>query len=212
MSGFRFSITSGLVAMTLLCVGLWAYVNQSDWAADITYSVFFFLICLAGGAALTLRDDRRTFWLGFAIFGWAYWLVGFDVTMSSNRYQQTLWLYSGSQPQTLGPRLFTSDLLDFAEVHLTASRKIGAAVMAQWRGGGLYRGIITEISPDGEQYLVKWDDGSTPQFTPSSQIFPVKTHSRVAGHSVLGSLFALIGGIAVVCLFGAKEEKRPTHP
>jgi hypothetical protein len=211
MGGFRFSITTGFVVMTLVCVGLWAYVNQSDWAADITYTIYFCCLCLATGGALVLKDERRLFWLGFAIFGWAYWFVGFDVSLSNNRMAQVTWFYSGNQQPTAGPRLITSDLLDLAEVYLSDSRQVGAVVMAVWRNGGMYRGTIIEITDDG-QYVVKWEDGSAPQTTPGSQVFPTKTHSRVAGHSVLGSLLALAGGIAVACLFGEKKTKPPLKP
>lgn len=192
--------------MTLLSIGLWAYVNQSDWAANITYTLFFACLCLATGAAAILRDDRRPFWLGVAIFGWAYWLIGFDVSLSTSRAQPVgFWAYSNIQPST-GPRLFTSDLLDLAEQHLTASRQVGAVVMAQWRNGGLYRGTITAVTDDN-QFVVQWDDGSAPQTTPGSQVFPLKTHSRVAGHSVLGGLFALAGGITLACLFGDRKPQ-----
>jgi hypothetical protein len=87
---------------------------------------------------------------------------------------------------------------------------VGDKVLAVWRGGGSYPGTIRQI--DGNQYLIAWDDGSAPQLTPLSSIQPLQLHSRVAGHSVLGALAALIGGMLVAALFEPKREEpgRPT--
>lgn len=208
MGRFTFSITSFLIVVTLLALGFSAYVSQSEWTADLTYTLFLGLLCLATCGAALVRGSQQRFWLGYAIFGWCYWSMGFDVALTSNRSYQGMSIWSSQGTQVSGPRLFSSDLLDYAETHLTASRKVGAKVMAQWRGGSYYPGTITQIT--GEQYLVAWDDGSGPQLTSAAQIQALKTHSRVAGHAILGSLAALLGGMLVAGLFGPKEDKAGT--
>lgn len=205
MGRFTFSITSFLIVVTLLALGFSAYVSQSEWTADLTYTLFLGLLCLATCGAWLVRGSQQRFWLGYAIFGWCYWFVGFDVALTSNRNYQGFGNWGSQSSQSTGPRLFSSDLLDYAETHLTASRKVGAKVMAQWRGGSYYPGTITQIS--GEQYLVAWDDGSGPQLTSAAQIQALKTHSRVAGHAILGSLAALVGGMLVAGMFEPKVEK-----
>ena len=62
----------------------------------------------------------------------------------------------------------------------------------QWRGGSYYSGTITEVK-DG-QYLIVWDEGSAPQWTPPSGILPLSPSLRVATHATIGGLFALLGG------------------
>ena len=210
MGRFRFSITSFLVVITLVAFGLSAYVAQTEWMGNLTYTLFLSLLCLAAAGAVLVRGSQQRFWLGFAIFGWCYWFIGFDVSVNNNRgYQQFgLWGYS-SMPQPAGARLFTSDLLDYSETHLVARRNVGDKVMAVWRGGGYYPGTIRQI--DGNQYLIAWDDGSAPHLPPPSSIQPLKLHSRVAGHSVLGSLIALVGGMVVSAWFEPKKEE-PTKP
>jgi hypothetical protein len=207
MCGFRFSITTFLVVITLLSIGLWAFVSQTDKAANLTYSLFLGLVCLATCGIWLTIDSPRRFWLGFAIFGWIYWVVGFDANLSSPAYQRGL-IYYSSNVQQASARLITSDLLDYAETHLTASRRVGVKVMGQWRGGGFYPATITQVN--GDQYTIAWDDGSAPQVTPASQLQPLKTHSRVAGHSVLGALIALLGGACVAWLFDPERNKKNT--
>jgi hypothetical protein len=211
MGRFRFSITSFLVVTTLLAFGLSAYVAQTEWMGNLTYTLFLSLLCLAAAGAMFVRGSQQRFWIGFAVFGWCYWFVGFDASVTSNRaYQQFgMWGYS-TMPQPSGPRLITSDILDYTETHLVARRNVGDKVMAVWRGGGFYPGTIRLIS--GNQYLIAWDDGSAPQMTPPSSIQPLKLHSRVAGHSVLGGLAALIGGMVVAAWFEPKKEEasKPT--
>ena len=206
MGRFRFSITSFLIVVTLLAFGMSAYVSQKEWLGNLTYTLFLGLACLAVAGAILLRGSQQRFWLGFAIFGWCYWFVGFDTSLTNNRNYPMygLWGYS-AMPQPTGPRLFTSDLLDYSEMHLVARREVGDKVMAVWRGGSYFPGTIREVA-DG-QYLIAWDDGSPPQMTPPAQIQPFKLHSRVAGHSMLGAIAALIGGLVVAGFFEPKEPR-----
>lgn len=207
MGRFRFSITSFLIVVTLLAFGMSAYVSQTEWMGNLTYTLFLGLACLATAGAVLVRGSQQRFWLGFALFGWCYWFVGFDASLSTGgrNYQPAFyWGYSVAS-QSTGPRLFTSDLLDYAETHLVARRKVGDKVMAIWRGGGYYPGTITQVT--GGQYMVAWDDGSAPQLTPAASIQPYKLHSRVAGHSMLGALAALLGGLIVAAIFEPKKEE-----
>jgi hypothetical protein len=142
--------------------------------------------------------------LGFALFGWTYWLIEFDVTEPVS--QPTRWLggitvYSGnisSAPSR--PGMITRELIHVIEENLTPNRQVGAKVMAQWRNGSYYPGTIVAIN--GDQYSVQWDDGSAPQWTPSSQITPTSASLLLPGHTLLGGLFALLGGIVVALVFG----------
>lgn len=206
MQRFHFSIASFFVAFTLLAFGLGAYGSQSEWLGNCAYMLFVGLVCLATAGAIITRSGQQRFWIGFAIFGWAYWFVGFDSTLSSqHQSNQAYWGYSNSATSSSQPRLFTSDLLDFGESMLVARKQVGDKVIAQWRGGGYYPGTIREIVD--RQYLVAWDDGSAPQLTPASGIQGYYAHSRVAGHAVLGSLAALCGGLLAAWLFEQQEEQ-----
>lgn len=165
------------------------------------------LFLLATAGAIISRGGQQRFWIGFAVFGWAYWFLGFDLTLNTSRQSyQAYWGYPNNSTLTTQPRLFTSDLLDFGETLQVPRRQVGDKVIAQWRGGGYYPGTIKELQ-DG-QYLVAWDDGSAPSPTPLSGIQGYYAHSRVAGHAVLGSLLALCGGLLAAWLFEPREDPK----
>ena len=216
MFRFRFSLLHFLIVITLLAIGLAALASQSRLAASGVYSLYLALICLALAGAIAGRGDWRPFWIGFAVFGWTYFLFAFETTSSSSSQQgwTTSWLsavsyrYYGTDA-SLGSRLITSELIDYLEDHLIASHEVGSKVMAQWNGGSYYSGTIKSADETG--YLIAWDDGSTPTPVPLTAIRGYTPYARVSGHSLFGSLAALLGGILTAGFFGGKQE-RPEKP
>lgn len=214
MNRFRFSLGTFLVVVTLLAVALAALVSQSRLAASAALTAYLVLLCVALAGAILPQAPNRAFWIGFAIFGWTYWLVEFDTTQvnSGQSRATSIAIYSGLIVNQSGaqPRvgLITQDLIDYLETHVTPGRSVGSKVMGQWRGGSYYSGTITQVQ-DG-QYLIVWDDGSAPQWTPSSGILPHSPSMRVAAHATIGGLFALLGGVIVAILFGGSRKETAT--
>ena len=203
-----------MLVVTLLAFGLAAFVSQSQLAGNAAYTMFVGLLCLSLAAAFLRPLPAKAFWLGFAIFGWTYWFVEFPASGNSQQqswgsivYTRTLGSNTGA-PGRAG--LITGDLIAFIETHMTPNRAVGAKVMAQYRSGSYYSGTISQT--DGVQYLITWDDGTTPQWTPSSQIAPSSPSILIAGHSLMGGLFALIGGIIVALMFGDRRPHAPREP
>lgn len=70
MSPFRWSI-AGMMGLVLLCaLGFAALTHPRSVVASITYTAALTVLLFATLAAL--RGRYRTFWLGFAVVGWAY--------------------------------------------------------------------------------------------------------------------------------------------
>ncbi len=211
MFRFRFSLLHFLMVITLLAVGFGAIASGSRLAASGAYTLFLGLICLALAGAVIVRGEARPFWIGFAIFGWAYLFLAFESSESSapQRSWRSGWLSSfsfstyGSESQN-SAHLITTDIIDFLEDHLTGSRQIGAKVMAQWTSGSYYAGTIR--SYDGAVYTIAWDDGSTPSAVAPAGIRGYTPYARLSGHSVFGSLAGLLGGILAALLFGNVRE------
>jgi hypothetical protein len=207
MNRFRFSLGSFLAVVTLLAVGLSAMASQSRLAASAAMTAYVVLICVALAGSVLPQSANRPFWIGLAIFGWTYWFFEFDTQQGAPQPVRTtsIALISGMavQQPTPGPvGMLTQDLIDFLETSVTPGRSVGSKVMGQWRGGSYYSGTISQVQ-DG-QYLIVWDDGSAPQWTPPSGILPHSPSLRVAAHATIGGLFALLGGVIVALLFGAK--------
>ncbi len=199
--------------MTLVAFGLAATVSQSELAGSAAFTVFLGLLCLATAGAILRVLPERAFWLGFALFGWTYWMCEFEVELPSSRGGVLRGIFfSGpiSSPGQTRPGLVTSHLIQYLASNLAPSRTVGSKVMGQWRGGSYYSGTISEAR--GEEYLIIWDDGSSPQWTHTTQILPNSPSILVAGHSLCGGLFALIGGALAAILFGGvASERRATE-
>lgn len=216
MFRFRFSLLHFLIVITLLAMGLGAFASGSRLAASGAYTLYIGLLCLALAGAFIVRGESRPFWIGFAIFGWIYFLLAFETgTESSQRsWGSILGLsrinmnYYGSEPPA-GPRLLTSEAIDFLEEHLVGSREAGSKVMAQWTSGNYYPATIK--SYDGSMYTVAWDDGTTPSPVAPAGIKGYTPYARLSGHSLFGALAGLLGGMLVALLFGTQQSKEPTQ-
>jgi len=211
MFRFRFSLLHFLIVITLLAVGLGALASGSRLAASGIYTLYLVLICLALAGAIIVRGEARSFWIGFAVFGWAYFFLAFDVSSSNQaRNWGSTWLsgisysyYSSESPNA--SHLITTEIIDLLEDQLTGSRQVGSKVMAQWSSGSFYAGTIQ--SYDGTMYTVAWDDGSTPTAVSPSGIKGYTPYARLSGHSLFGALAGLIGGILSALMFGNMQEK-----
>ncbi len=214
MTRFRFTIAGFFLVLTLVAFGLAATVSQSELAGSAAYTLFVGLLCLAAAGAILRPLPARAFWLGFALFGWTYWMVEYETELPTPQQTYlTRFIGMGATPnQASGrPTLVTRHLLSAIAASVIPSREVGTKVIAQWRGGSYYTGMITEAK--GEQYLIVWDDGSAPQWTPTTQILPSSPSILVAGHSLCGGLFALLGGIlAAVLLSGTVKQPLSSTP
>jgi hypothetical protein len=216
MSRFRFTIAGFFLVLTLVAFGLAAAVSQSELAGSAAYTLFVGLVCLATAGAILRPLPQRAFWLGFAIFGWTYWMLEYETELPPSRSVSPtrLWILgsgASSNPMEDRPGLVTRHLLQIMATGLTPHREVGAKVMGQWRGGSYYSGTITQAN--GDQYLIVWDDGSAPQWTPTTQILPNSPAILIAGHAVCGGLFALFGATLAAVLFGAdpSDQARSTR-
>jgi len=211
MARFRFTIAGFFLVLTLVAFGLAATVSQSELAGSAAYTVFLGLLCLSVAGAILRPLPARAFWLGFALFGWTYFLCEFESELPSPQSGfggriLTSFYVSSSSSASNRPSLVTRHLIQLMANNMTPSRSVGSKVMGQWRGGSYYSGTISDVN--GDQYLIIWDDGSAPQWTPTTQIQPMSPSILVGGHSLCGGLFALLGGTLAAILFGASPPDR----
>jgi hypothetical protein len=71
----RFSLRLAL-AITTVCAMLIAAVRvETWWAMRVSFTIMFAANLTAICLAIYRRGVRRAFWIGFAVFGWGYFLV-----------------------------------------------------------------------------------------------------------------------------------------
>ncbi|MFI5454177.1 MAG: hypothetical protein ACHRXM_01880 [Isosphaerales bacterium] len=94
----RFSIADLLIAVGLCAVSMACLIYASTAWANAVLSVMLSALVLAVLGVCYRQGERRAFWAGFAICGWAY------MTLSSGP-----WFITGLRPQ-----LVTSRLIEWA--------------------------------------------------------------------------------------------------
>lgn len=211
MQGLRFSMSGAFAAITLVAVLFGLMVSQSQLSGSVAVTVFVTIVCLATAGTVATSGSDRLFWLGAAIFSWTYLLTEFEGISPMERLQSSpgvIMMPSGSSDSPQQSRMVSSLLVELVEQNMVGSRSIGATVMARWRGGNFYAGTITEIQSGN--YLVKWADGSAPQWTPGSQILSNSPGARASCHAILGTLFGMFGGLLVSLVFGKRVSEKPS--
>jgi hypothetical protein len=76
MTRFRFSIAHLMTGVLGLGLGFAALRNADRLWASATFTVSMLIISTALVGALVRRGRTRPAWLGFAVFGWTYLLIG----------------------------------------------------------------------------------------------------------------------------------------
>ena len=211
MKHLRFSVTSVLIAVTLLGLAFGALESDSLFVASLVFTLNLGLLCVAAVGALAARGNRRVFWLGFAVFGWVYSLIAFGWLASATRASPAyVWLGYGYQQdgyRSDRPSLVTNRLLDWYG-SLRAPRAVGARVMADWRGAGYWQATIREVK--NGRYRVGWDDGSPDEWVGPNQIQSSGRDVDRVGHSVFSPLIGMLGGILCWYLFADRRVQAET--
>src|SRR5687768_2960478 len=176
-SAMNFSLRALLLAVPVIAVGISGYVFQLQWATSLSYTICVAMLLFAAVGAVFGRQHRRLFWAGFAVLGWGYWYMAFEKSPSHSwtMYDSSQGIsyrgLPGSAPPTKLPTEYhfvTADILDFVERYVTPSKRVGSRIMGEWSSNTYYSATIA--ARDGANYLVKWDDGSTPTWLPETRI------------------------------------------
>jgi hypothetical protein len=152
--------------------------------------------------ALVAAGLARTFWIGFIVFGGLYSLVAFGFLFPMQSNYGNVWL-GYSRPDER-PQLFTSRLLEMYANIRTPPRSIGEKVTAQWSGGGYYSATIDNYR--NGMYLVRWDDGSRPEWVPIYKVLPLGKDLDRVGHALFSLLFGFLGGVAALCCLSPRDS------
>jgi hypothetical protein len=212
MRHIHFSVSTVLVGMAALGLGLGALESRAPAMANLVFTVQLALLGVGLVGAIATRGNRRVFWLGFATFSWTYSLVAFGILFPGTAYNSGIWW---SYPVAVDHRpteLITSDLLDWYG-SLRVRRQVGNRVSAQWSGGGYWPATIRKIH--GGQFLVAWDDGSPAEWVGAAQVQPTGRDLQRVGHALFSPLFGLLGGAICWYCFAdrrAAQSSRRTEP
>jgi hypothetical protein len=104
----RISIAGVLGFVAIFAIGLAALVNATSAWAGLVFILTIGLL-LTSVLGLILRGWRRGGWLGFALFGWGYFLIGHIAALGLAEYSWTLpdtaadWIFSKANVEPVPP-------------------------------------------------------------------------------------------------------------
>ncbi len=201
MRGIRFSIRS-LVFFILICGVAFAAIKEStDWWEKGTFSVAVLVLLLSTLLASVLAGGRRAFWLGFALFGWAYLLLSLIPPVETRlvtskafgnlfgklpgQSQQSFTVtYTGIAP--VSPYL--SDITSSYTSPASPTVSPNLASPTPWTVGG--NAIVTDAWGSGPYVL--WNSASNGVLQPSGGT--QENFVRI-GHTAIALLLAWLGGV-----------------
>lgn len=104
------SILHAMGAILLVGIGLGALQNSTFAWLRTVYAVTVMLLLFAILAAFLRPQRERAFWLGFAVFGWGYALVGISPWHTWGN--ATVARFPTYQKPAINPILWTKDLVE----------------------------------------------------------------------------------------------------
>jgi hypothetical protein len=182
MRGIRFSLRWLFGVVSFLAIGCGLLIYASPFLSKLTATLAVISLLTAVPAASYHTGDRRAFWAGFALFGFAYlWMVC------------GAWLsHDGSA--SLRDRLVTTDLLtrsyDALPSRQTALSGAAPPATAGWvtyNAGAIFDPYTGQATVPGS--------GSAYMLPPSVARPTDRADFLTTGHSLFAILFALLGGI-----------------
>jgi hypothetical protein len=201
----RFSIGSLLTVIAILGVGFAALRSPSPVWASAIFTVTAVTLVAAASNAIFGRGARRAYWLGFALFGGAY----FYLTMSSNQLvTETMLdlLYAHVGPQVPQPPpappvlpLPIATPVSPPPIDPTATSVSYELNSTQY----ITSGTITASSyPASLPTVSAWEHWTKPDRRIGEYVFPTEFTARFSslsfrqiGHSLAALLAATLGGV-----------------
>lgn len=217
------SLAGLMLAIVVAGIGLIALKDPHGLYASGAYTLALGSLVAALVGVAFGRGGVRAFWGGFAIVGWAYFLLSFGVAVEppTARTWAGSWIRLGiavspASPagQDEGPDLLTTRLLVLLHQNLPpVVGSVGQRIRVQWGGPNNYYPARILEAKQG-QYLIHYEDGSA---TPDEWVGPNRVQAGgprafvQVGHCLLTPLLAWIGGRLALALRRSPQD-RPGPP
>jgi hypothetical protein len=179
----RYTLRQLLGLVVLVALALPALVYPSLWWAAAWLSGCLLMLSVSLLGMINRNADRRAFWIGFALFGWAY------LTM----------LYAPVLDRHVGHRLITTKVLAYRQLHLP--RAAGEAQCFQTSPVEIALQPTAWIS-----YTVSTETGTFPIPVSQWDFF------QQVGHSLFALLLACFGGFVSRWFYSTRSRHCPFGP
>jgi hypothetical protein len=191
MQRFRFHIGTLVILVLLIGVGLTALRESSEiWDSGI-FTLTIGVLLISALLAIHRTQNKRAFWLGFALFGSAYLTLSVIPSLESRLITTKGLAFLGFKmpvPNLNGSGLAFGDFDDDGILHLLVANDAGPNELYLSNGNGMFQDITNTVGfrSQGNRVFLKglagaWISGSTENFVS-------------IGHSLIAIVAAIVGG------------------
>jgi len=180
-----------MLSIVLLGVAFAGLRSPTPLWANLWFSLIIAAFTFAVPAAVYRRGEQRAFWVGFATFGWVYFVLALAP-----------WFQTA-----IGFQLFTTTILDLLAPHIVQKEY-------------LLRNYVGSFNPPFDPEAPSpWQHWNLPEFPPETPwrivgyvtLISPGLYLRI-GHAVFAITIALVGGGAVRYLATTRARESSTQP
>jgi hypothetical protein len=173
MRRFRFSVRGLMMLIVFLGSAFAGLRSPTPFWANIWFSLVLTVLVLAVPAAVYRRGERRAFWVGFATFGWVYFVLSMGPWFQNE----------------IGFQLFTTTVLDLLSPYIVQKES-------------LLRVYVGSFNPPASPTLpTPWQIWNLPEFPPENPwrtvgyvtLLSPGLYLRI-GHAIFCMLIGFCGG------------------
>jgi hypothetical protein len=185
MKQFRFSMSTVMAAIVLLGFAFAGLRSPTPLWANLWFSLILATLTFSVPAAVYRRDEQRAFWVGFATFGWVYFVLALAP-----------WFHT-----EMGFQLFSTTILDVLAPHIVQKEY-------------LLRNYVGSFNPPFNPGVPSpWQHWNLPEFPPENPwrivgyvtLISPGLYLRI-GHAVFCMLIAIFGGTVVRRLAATRSQ------
>lgn len=213
MKRFQFSIASLLGVVVAVAFGIAALRSATDaWDSGVL-GITLFTLLVAVLLAVHRTDRQRAYWLGFALFGWAY-LTASLIPPLEARLPTTrgLALLGSGQAGAAGRGIVAADLDNDGDVDLYLSNDAVQGKMFRNQGNVTFVDVAAQARTSGPEMFN--DSTNLRRWTTLwRRAGPGGTRENLARimHSLVALVVALVGGRLSSSLYGTNQGRRASE-
>jgi hypothetical protein len=214
----RILIAMLLGAMVPIALGLTALANPTAFWEGTTFALAILLMFTAILGVCYRREASRAFWVGFALFGWGFFLLSSDMSFSVRSGGSFQFSYGTASEQDDKPvTALIRNLVDTLQLNRgTFPKSVGEKIQVQWGAGAYYYPCtVSEIKDN--QYKIRYESDPQGIYDEWVGISRIKSDGLVRcyriAHMLFMLLFALAGGVIGLYFFvSSRPGERAAEP
>ena len=194
----RISIAALLAGMVPIAVGLAALTNPTEFWEGMVFALTMLTLFTALVGVFYRKGADRSFWVGFALFGWGFFVLGSDLSVefrsSSQLRSRNLWEVDDEHDKPV--TALVKILVDYVQLNRrSVPISIGDKVQVKWGNPSSdWPAEVLEIKAN--QYKIRYNNDPQGSFDEWVGPARIKRNNGDRCYRIAELLFTLLCGLA----------------